>query len=93
MKADAIEVVVKTANQNYPRLIRLYRYLRDNGPAHREQIIHWTGFPSPFDQPVFAYTAFARTVMRLDAVLRRHGKGVEGGVDTGEVYRLIEGEA
>lgn len=79
------------ANDNYGRMIRVYRYLRDNGPSHRDKIMHWTGFSSPKDQPVIAYVEFCNEVMRLDRILRRHGMGVEGGIDTGEVYRLMGG--
>lgn len=72
------------------RLSRLYRYLRDNPPTHRDKIMHWCDFPSPRANPVIAYVEFANEVIRLDRILRRHGKGVEGGLDTGEVYRIVE---
>lgn len=70
---------------------RVYRYLRDQGASPRDKVMHWCGFPSPRDQPVLAYVRFANSVIRLNQMLRRHGKMIEGGLDTGEIYRLVGG--
>lgn len=79
-------------NDKTERLRRVYRYLRDNpGPLPREQIMHWTGFPSPRDQPICAYVEFANAVMRLDAILRRHGREVFRG--NNETYWIFGGAA
>lgn len=73
------------------RALRVYRYLRDNGPSHREKIIHWCGFPCPSVQPVIAYAEFANEVLRLGRILRRYGMSIEGGIATREIYRLNAG--
>lgn len=75
-------------NDNYGRMARVYRYLRDNGECSRNRIMYWTGFPSPKDQPVLAYVEFTQTIMHLDRILRRHGWCVIGGVETDEIYSL-----
>lgn len=64
-------------DKNGPRLLTLYRYLRNNrGPKPRDTIMKWTGFPAPADQPVCAYVSFANAIMRLDQVLRGRGKSI-----------------
>lgn len=86
----SIEDGIRSADV-YGRALRVYRYLRDSGPSHRDKIMHWCGFPSPKDQPVIAYVEFCNEVMRLDRILRRYGMSIDGGVSTGEVYRLVRG--
>jgi hypothetical protein len=78
-----------TANQNYSRMMRVYRYFRDNAAwVTRERVMHWTGFPSPKDHPVIAYVEFANTLMRLNRVLARSGRRIIGGIETSELYRM-----
>lgn len=77
-------------NASGERMIRLYRFLRDHGPRHRDHVMHYCGFRSPKLQPVVAYVEFANAVLRLDRILRRYGRCVEGGVNTAEVYKLGE---
>ena len=72
------------------RIYRLYRFLTEHGPVHRERIIHWCGFPSPKQEPVSAYVQFHNAILRLETLLHRHGRGVSGGIDTGQIYQLVE---
>lgn len=86
-KISAVESDVSTAD-SYGRLTRLYRYLRDNGPTRRDRLMHFTGFPSPKEQPISAYVEFENEIMRLDRVLRRHGRWIIGVDDRTEIYSL-----
>lgn len=70
---------------------RVYRYLKQYGAVLRDRVMHFCEFPSPRDQPILAYVAFANSVIRLNRALRWHGVSIEGGIDTGEVYRLVGG--
>lgn len=71
---------------------RVYRYLKQVGAVPRDQLMHICEFPSPREQPVSAYVQFANSAIRLNRALRWHGEEVEGGVDTGEVYKLVGGQ-
>jgi hypothetical protein len=77
------------ANSNFRRMMRVYRYFRDNdGWVDRDRVMHWTGFPRPSDQPVIAYVEFANTLMRLNRIIAKSGRKIVGGLDTGEKYRM-----
>lgn len=79
----------KSANQNFRRMMRVYRYFRDNeGWLWRDRVMHWSGFPSPSDQPVIAYAEFANTLIRLNKALAKSGRRIVGGIETREQYRL-----
>src|SRR5690606_2920766 len=90
MTVTVIDHAIRRSNDNWPRLIRLYRFLRDHGPVHRDRIMHCCDFPSPERQPVCAYVEFQNAVMRIDAILRRNGRMVIGGARAGEVYGISE---
>lgn len=71
---------------------RVYRYLKRHGAVLRDRVMHFCEFPSPREQPVSAYVQFANSVTRLNRTLRWHGEAIKGGVDTGEVYKLVGGQ-
>lgn len=73
------------------RVYWVYRYLHEHGPVHRERITHWCGFPSPKEEPLRAYVQFHNAILRLQAILRKHRRGVSGGIDTGQIYQVVEG--
>lgn len=72
------------------REIRIFRYLVQNpGFQPRDNIMHWTGFPSPKAQPVSAYVEFHNALMRLNGRIRRMGYEIVGGRTTGEQYQIV----
>lgn len=90
MSEPMIDVVIRRAEDNAAHMMtRVYRFLRDDGPQHRDKIMHWCGFRSPRQDPIIAYVEFTLTVMRLDTILRRHRMCIVGGLETNEVYKLV----
>lgn len=86
---NATPLQIEPAKSAFHRTMRLYRYFRDNdGWLPRDQIMHWTGFPSPKSNPVTAYVEFANTLMRLNKIIARSGRKIVGGIETGEKYRM-----
>lgn len=89
MNLDRASVPAKAANTNFGRMIRTYRFMRDNdGWVDRDQIMHWTGHRRPLDAPVVAYVEFAHTLMRLNRILAKSNRKIVGGIVTGERYRM-----
>lgn len=91
MTLSAAERELKSNVEISDRDRRVYNFLKDRKPEPRDKIMHWCEFPSPRDQPILAYVAFANSVIRLNRALRWHGERIEGGIDTGEIYRLVGG--
>ena len=56
------------------RAQRIVTFLAANkGRQPRDKIMHWSSFPSPRDEPVCAYAAFAHAVMRANEALWSFG--------------------
>lgn len=91
MTMPAIELDLKSNVQISDRDMRVFQFLKDRKPEPRDKIMEWCEFPSPREQPVLAYVQFANSMIRLNHALHHLGMGVEGGVDTGEIYRLVGG--
>lgn len=92
MTLSAAERDLKSNVEITDRDRRVYRHLKQHGAVSRDRVMHFCEFPSPREQPVSAYVQFANSVIRLNRALRWHGEGVEGGVDTGNIYRLVGGQ-
>lgn len=79
------------------RARRVLRYLnqRAGKEVARDEIMHWTGFPSPKAEPIGAYAAFATTVLELNRHLPAHRLTVARRIDEKafgrkfEHYRLV----
>jgi len=60
--------------------VRVYRFLKRNPGQHqRDRIMDCCGFSDPKREPVLAYVAFANSVIRLNARLRRFGVAIVRG--------------
>lgn len=81
----------RARNPELNRLVRLFRFLRQNqGWHHRDKIMHWTGFPSPKTQPICAYVEFANAVNRLNERIRPSGWVIARDSAASEHYALME---
>lgn len=90
MSEPMLDAVIRRAEDGSEHMMtRVYRFLRDDGPAHRDKIMHQCSFRSPRQDPIIAYVEFTNVVMRLDRILRRHRMGIIGGIETNEVYKLV----
>lgn len=92
MTLSAIEHAIRYCGRDdWTRLERVYRFLRQHGPVERNRVMRCCGFPDPKEQPVIAYVEFTNAIDRLNRVVRRHGQHIEGGRETREVYSIEGG--